>query len=35
MNASKPGSIAAILNEPNRAETRPVSHVTPQVLVIP
>ena len=35
MNVSKLGPVAAILNEPGRAETRSVSHVTPQILVLP
>lgn len=35
LDASKPGSVVAISNEPDRAETRPVSHVTPQILVVP
>lgn len=35
MNVPKPGSIASILGEPCRAETRPVSLVTPQFLTVP
>ncbi len=35
LKVSKLGPIAAILNEPGRAETRSVSHVTSQILVLP
>ena len=35
IDVSERGSIAAISNEPGRAETKPVSHVTPQILVVP
>ena len=35
MNVAKPGSVAAILKELGRTETRPVSHVTPEFLVVP
>ena len=34
-DVSKPGLDAAILYEPSRAQTSPVSQVTPQILVVP